>query len=87
MIYVYYFIPGLTVVPLKKKKLGKNPDVDTSFLPDREREVIMMSKIVKKNYCSRQWETASLILCLYWSACANACGLNRGWRPFCFSVT
>lgn len=23
---------------LKKKKLGKNPDVDTSFLPDRERE-------------------------------------------------
>jgi len=26
------------VVPLKKKKLGKNPDVDTSFLPDRERE-------------------------------------------------
>lgn len=22
----------------KKKKLGKNPDVDTSFLPDRERE-------------------------------------------------
>ncbi|KAJ7353841.1 Protein fam50a [Desmophyllum pertusum] len=28
------------VVPLKKKKLGKNPDVDTSFLPDREREEI-----------------------------------------------
>lgn len=26
------------VVPLKKKKLGKNPDVDTSFLPDRDRE-------------------------------------------------
>lgn len=26
------------VVPLKKKKPGKNPDVDTSFLPDRERE-------------------------------------------------
>ncbi|XP_076839740.1 protein FAM50A [Brachyhypopomus gauderio] len=25
-------------VPMKKKKLGKNPDVDTSFLPDRERE-------------------------------------------------
>ncbi|TSS48078.1 Citrate synthase, mitochondrial [Bagarius yarrelli] len=24
--------------PVKKKKLGKNPDVDTSFLPDRERE-------------------------------------------------
>lgn len=29
----------LTVVTVKKKKLGKNPDVDTSFLPDREREV------------------------------------------------
>uniref|UniRef100_A0A8P4KDT7 Family with sequence similarity 50 member A n=1 Tax=Dicentrarchus labrax TaxID=13489 RepID=A0A8P4KDT7_DICLA len=25
--------------PVKKKKLGKNPDVDTSFLPDRDREV------------------------------------------------
>ncbi|XP_076015364.1 protein FAM50A [Genypterus blacodes] len=24
--------------PMKKKKLGKNPDVDTSFLPDRDRE-------------------------------------------------
>lgn len=24
--------------PVKKKKLGKNPDVDTSFLPDRDRE-------------------------------------------------
>lgn len=29
-------LPGL---PVKKKKLGKNPDVDTSFLPDRDREV------------------------------------------------
>ncbi|KAM9326430.1 protein FAM50A [Gastrophryne carolinensis] len=26
------------VIPKKKKKLGKNPDVDTSFLPDRDRE-------------------------------------------------
>lgn len=26
-------------LPPKKKKLGKNPDVDTSFLPDRDREV------------------------------------------------
>ncbi|KAF7240087.1 Protein FAM50A [Varanus komodoensis] len=25
-------------LPPKKKKLGKNPDVDTSFLPDRDRE-------------------------------------------------
>ncbi|ROL43160.1 Protein FAM50A [Anabarilius grahami] len=25
-------------IPVKKKKLGKNPDVDTSFLPDRDRE-------------------------------------------------
>lgn len=32
------FFPS--VVPLKKKKPGKNPDVDTSFLPDREREVL-----------------------------------------------
>lgn len=28
----------LTDIPVKKKKLGKNPDVDTSFLPDRDRE-------------------------------------------------
>jgi len=26
------------IVPIKKKKICKNPDVDTSFLPDRERE-------------------------------------------------
>ncbi|XP_007522265.1 protein FAM50B [Erinaceus europaeus] len=31
--------PQLTAeVPKKKKNLGKNPDVDTSFLPDRDRE-------------------------------------------------
>uniref|UniRef100_A0A669AV64 Family with sequence similarity 50 member A n=1 Tax=Oreochromis niloticus TaxID=8128 RepID=A0A669AV64_ORENI len=28
----------LFYAPVKKKKLGKNPDVDTSFLPDRDRE-------------------------------------------------
>ena len=26
----------------------------------------------------RQWETASLILCLCWAACANACGIEVG---------
>jgi len=26
------------MIPIIKKKIGKNPDVDTSFLPDRERE-------------------------------------------------
>ncbi|XP_053096448.1 protein FAM50A isoform X2 [Pangasianodon hypophthalmus] len=30
--------PRCQDTPVKKKKLGKNPDVDTSFLPDRERE-------------------------------------------------
>lgn len=29
----------MTDTEVKKKKLGKNPDVDTSFLPDRDREV------------------------------------------------
>ncbi|KAM4697021.1 protein FAM50A [Rhinophrynus dorsalis] len=29
---------GKEELPKKKKKLGKNPDVDTSFLPDRDRE-------------------------------------------------
>uniref|UniRef100_A0A7N4PNZ6 Family with sequence similarity 50 member A n=1 Tax=Sarcophilus harrisii TaxID=9305 RepID=A0A7N4PNZ6_SARHA len=28
----------MPTIPLKKRKLGKNPDVDTSFLPDRDRE-------------------------------------------------
>uniref|UniRef100_A0AAQ5XDM6 FAM50A/XAP5 C-terminal domain-containing protein n=1 Tax=Amphiprion ocellaris TaxID=80972 RepID=A0AAQ5XDM6_AMPOC len=31
--------------PVKKKKLGKNPDVDTSFLPDRDREVRLICAI------------------------------------------
>uniref|UniRef100_A0A3B4B9V7 FAM50A/XAP5 C-terminal domain-containing protein n=1 Tax=Periophthalmus magnuspinnatus TaxID=409849 RepID=A0A3B4B9V7_9GOBI len=31
--------------PAKKKKLGKNPDVDTSFLPDRDREVRPITEI------------------------------------------
>ncbi|XP_068780188.1 protein FAM50A isoform X1 [Struthio camelus] len=30
--------PPATEEPPKKRKLGKNPDVDTSFLPDRDRE-------------------------------------------------
>ncbi|KAM8965356.1 LOW QUALITY PROTEIN: protein FAM50A [Sarcophilus harrisii] len=30
--------PLQETIPLKKRKLGKNPDVDTSFLPDRDRE-------------------------------------------------
>ena len=41
------FFLFLAVVPLKKKKPGKNPDVDTSFLPDRDREVMMTSESVK----------------------------------------
>ena len=40
LVFTFTFL--LTVVPVKKKKLGKNPDVDTSFLPDREREVLLM---------------------------------------------
>jgi len=27
------------ITQVKKKKVGKNPNVDTSFLPDRDREV------------------------------------------------
>ncbi|XP_043819584.1 protein FAM50A [Dromiciops gliroides] len=30
--------PNGEEIPSKKRKLGKNPDVDTSFLPDRDRE-------------------------------------------------
>jgi hypothetical protein len=36
--YIFFNVSS-SVTPVKKKKLGKNPDVDTSFLPDREREV------------------------------------------------
>lgn len=43
----FFFIVPLSLSPtraapppvVKKKKLGKNPTVDTSFLPDRDREV------------------------------------------------
>ena len=42
---------------------------------------------IYKFYRSVQWETTSLILCLHWADCANACRTNRGWQPFCFSVT
>lgn len=31
--------PFALEITTKKRKLGKNPDVDTSFLPDRDREV------------------------------------------------
>jgi hypothetical protein len=37
----YWLISSIDF-PAKKKKLGKNPDVDTSFLPDRDREVSLM---------------------------------------------
>ena len=36
---IYYFKPNILAVVKKKKRIGKNPDVDTSFLPDRDREV------------------------------------------------
>lgn len=36
--------PPASIVPSppkpKRKRLGKNPEVDTSFLPDRDREVM-----------------------------------------------
>lgn len=36
----YYILDTLAPPPVfKKRKLGKNPNVDTSFLPDRDREV------------------------------------------------
>jgi hypothetical protein len=34
-----FFVLFALEITTKKKKLGKNPDVDTSFLPDRDREV------------------------------------------------
>ena len=36
---VYLIVVGFVSDVPAKKKLGKNPDVDTSFLPDRDREV------------------------------------------------
>lgn len=33
-----YILFSTTARPSKKSKFGKNPSVDTSFLPDRERE-------------------------------------------------
>uniref|UniRef100_A0A3Q3FZQ1 Family with sequence similarity 50 member A n=1 Tax=Labrus bergylta TaxID=56723 RepID=A0A3Q3FZQ1_9LABR len=39
----------LDYAPVKKKKLGKNPDVDTSFLPDRDREVRLQFFILRNH--------------------------------------
>ena len=53
---------------------------------NREGWNLCLLKTIAIYYRGRQWETTSLILCLRWAACANACRTNRGWRPFCFSV-
>lgn len=37
----------------KKRKLGKNPTVDTSFLPDRDREVSTVHHVTCS--CSSDW--------------------------------
>lgn len=44
----------------KKKKLGKNPDVDTSFLPDRDREVSFACVYLI-------FVTSSMNFCVNWS--------------------
>ena len=48
LLVAQYLLFSPSVVPLKKKKPGKNPDVDTSFLPDREREVLYDQRIYKR---------------------------------------
>ena len=61
---VFPFAPEITT---KKRKLGKNPDVDTSFLPDRDREV--------KAACPWLWQRLRLKV---WSA---ACPLSSPGPP------
>ena len=38
MYRVQIYVNSIAPPPKKKKKVDKNPDVDTSFLPDQERE-------------------------------------------------
>uniref|UniRef100_A0A671RVZ8 Protein FAM50A-like n=1 Tax=Sinocyclocheilus anshuiensis TaxID=1608454 RepID=A0A671RVZ8_9TELE len=46
-------------IPVKKKKLGKNPDMDTSFLLDRDREVIQFCTT-----CNPEFDTLLLLCCM-----------------------
>ncbi|XP_054859428.1 protein FAM50A isoform X1 [Eublepharis macularius] len=43
-------------LPAKKRKLGKNPDVDTSFLPDRDRETPPVSESISSTWFALQEE-------------------------------
>lgn len=49
---VFPFAPEITP---KKRKLGKNPDVDTSFLPDRDREVKVARPQLWQGLWLREW--------------------------------
>ena len=42
--------------PLKKRKFGKDPSIDTEFLPDREREakVAAQRQALKEEWISKQ---------------------------------
>jgi hypothetical protein len=50
----------------KKRKLGKNPTVDTSFLPDRDREVSGASHV-----------TFASELAFDWLVCVSCCAGGR----------
>jgi protein FAM50 len=50
--------PETEEVAEKKRKLGKNPHVDTSFLPDREREELerLQREELRQNWLKKQEE-------------------------------
>ena len=45
---------------VKMPKLGKNPNVDTNFLPDKDREE---ASRLKREELAREWEQAAMLPC------------------------
>ena len=52
------------IVKKKRKKIGKNPAVNTSFLPDKDREAQELQEIGK--LLALFWSEAYQFLSLYW---------------------
>ena len=83
--------PPTQPLPSSRHRIRK---LESQAKPEKKKTLTPLLKLFwngthefrKRNNCRRQCDTANLIWCLRWAACANACGTNQGWRPFCFFV-
>lgn len=73
----------------KRAKLGKDPTVATSFLPDREREEAerAMREVLRKEWLTKQEtmkEEEIEVVCSYWDGSGHRAsiivGAHRSWR-------